>query len=282
MAEVLTLLAVLAFYGAVVTFAVAETVAPWRQSTISLGRRWLTNIGLFLIGQLCIRLIVPVSGLAVAYAAAHEGFGLLSVGSLPAAVTIVLGVLLLDVWKYAEHRLLHVVPILWRFHVVHHADVDVDFTTSERHHPLEILVGAGGFLLVVFVGGVPPVAVGVYMLIAGVFSVLTHANIRLPDALDRALRTALITPAVHLVHHSAEQRETDSNFGIVLSLWDRMFETYCGSNENADRARVLGLEAFRDNRSARLDQVLCLPFLPRQGRPPAPLTAPGGGRQITS
>ncbi len=226
-----------------------------------------------MLGQACLRLLVPISALAVAHAAAHMDFGLLSLAVLPGAVTIALGMVLLDFWKYAEHRLMHAVPLLWRFHSVHHADPDVDFTTAERHHPVEALFGGGGFLLAVFLLGVPPLAVVLYVLIAAVVAVLAHANIRLPNAMDRALRKAMVTPAVRVVHHSAERRETDSNFGIVLTLWDRMLGTYRGPTEAADRARVLGLEYFRDQRDTRLDRVLVLPFL-RIGNDRPPLAAP--------
>ena len=287
MAEQLMALAALAFYATIISLVIAETIAPRRRDTASLGRRWLTNIALFLLGQACHRLLVPVSALAVAQAAASEGFGVLSLASLPAVATIALGVLLLDMWKYAEHRLVHAVPLLWRFHSVHHADPDVDFTTAERHHPFETLFAAGGFLLVVFVAGVPPLAVALYVLIAGVVAVLTHANMRLPNALDRALRAAVVTPAVHVIHHSAERRETDSNFGILLTLWDRVFGTYRAPTAAADDARVLGLEYFRDPRDTRLDRVLAQPFSRPWANPhvradePPPLGAPGAGSAVS-
>ncbi len=156
--------------------------------------------------------------------------------------------------------------MLWRLHLVHHSDVDADFTTTERHHPLEIIVGITSTIIVIYLLGIPPMSVVLYLLFATAIAFFSHANIRLSDHVDRWLRLIVVTPAVHMVHHSAASHETNSNFGSLLTVWDRTFGTYRTSTPADDAARVIGLEYFRDARSARFDQVLCLPFRFRDAR----------------
>jgi sterol desaturase/sphingolipid hydroxylase (fatty acid hydroxylase superfamily) len=268
MAELIALFPAIAFYGTVVVLAIAEVLRPGRNPTSALGRRWLTNIALFVTEQLVVRFAVPVSALALSQMAADHGVGLLRLVPLPYAVDVALGVLLLDLWHYIEHRLMHAVPLLWRLHRVHHSDVDVDFTTTERHHPAEVVLGAGGLMLAVYILGVPPLAIVVYIAVAGVVALLSHANLRLADGFDRPVRRLIVTPAVHVIHHSSESLETNSNFGTVLTTWDRLCGTYRAPTAAGDRTRVLGLEYFRDVRDARLDQVLVQPFLKTRTQPP--------------
>jgi len=250
------------FYLAVMAIALTELLLPGRGQTADINRRWLANFGLFGLGLALQRLLAPISALTVAHIAANNGVRLLHHVTLPAMATVCLGILLLDFWKYLEHWLVHKVPLLWRLHLTHHTDVDVDFTTTERHHPLEHLFGVGTLALIVYCFAVPPLAMALYVSIASVISLLAHANLRLPAAVDGALRSLVVTPAVHVIHHSADRRETDSNFGMALTLWDRLFGTYRAPDEATAQNRTLGLEYFRDDRCARLDGVLCLPFLP--------------------
>ena len=277
MAELIVLLPAVAYYGTVVVLAIAEMLLPRRDSTSTLGRRWLTNIGLFVTNQLVVRFAVPVSALVISRMAADDGVGLLRLVPLPYAVDVALGVLLLDLWQYIVHRLMHAVPLLWRLHRVHHSDVDIDFTTSERHHPAEVMVGAGGLMLAVYLLGVPSLAIVVYIAVAGVIGLLSHANIRLADGFDRSVRRLIVTPGVHVIHHSSESLETNSNFGTVLTTWDRLCGTYRAPTAAGDRTRVLGLEYFREVRDARLDQVLIQPFVKARTQPPT--LAGSGARQ---
>src|SRR5204862_696842 len=144
---------------------------------------------------------------------------------VPVAVSIVASVLMLDALAYARHRVLHAVGPLWRVHRVHHADVHLDFTTSFRFHPAEAILTNATWWAAIIVG-ISPVAVLMYEALAAIFTVLTHVNARLPERLDAALRWVLVTPETHRVHHTDGVAEGDSNFGTVLSLWDRVLGTY--------------------------------------------------------
>lgn len=248
------------FYGTILLLVLAEMVRPLRRMVASVDRRWSTNIGLFLISLAIQRLIAPASAILAAEAA-YRGGEWTPLSTMPEWVAIVIGVLLLDLWKYAEHRLLHRVAVLWRLHVVHHSDTEADVTTTERHHPLETVAGALALSGVVFLLGVPPLAVALYVVLASPVALFSHANIRLSTELERRLRWFVVTPNFHAVHHSAKRFETDSNYGVLLTLWDRLFGTYRVPTEEAASNRTIGLEYFRDARSTRLDRVLLQPFL---------------------
>jgi sterol desaturase/sphingolipid hydroxylase (fatty acid hydroxylase superfamily) len=256
-----TILYPFVFYALVACVAAAEMVVPARRATVPIDRRWITNIGLFLIGLATNRLLAAVSAVAFADMVTRAGLGLLPLLDISAWPAVILGVLVLDLWKYVEHRVMHAVPILWRLHLLHHADVDIDFTSTERHHPFETMFGLATTWAAIALLGLPPLAVLLFLFFAMVTTLFGHANLRLPRRLDRWLQWVVITPAYHTVHHGTPRAETDSNFANILTLWDRLFASYRASTPERDAERILGLAYFRDPRSARLDRALCLPFL---------------------
>jgi exosortase len=143
-------------------------------------------------------------------------------------------------------------------HLVHHSDTQIDVTTSERHHPLEFVLGTVVMIGLIATLGLPAAAVGVYLLAATVVALYSHANLLLDPSLDRLLRRLVVTPSQHAVHHSDLQPETDSNYGSVLTVWDRLFGTYVDPED----ARIprFGLDYFRRPGDARLLRVLQQPF----------------------
>lgn len=259
------------FYGAIIVFALLERVWPRRQDAHSFLTRWTSNIALLLIELGLVWLVLPAGLVALAYLAQTNGWGLFNNLSLPEWPIIIGSVLLLDLMKYGEHRLLHQIPLLWRMHVIHHADLDMDFTTTFRHHPLEVafslmVSGAATVLL-----GLPPMSLLLFSALAAVVTVVSHANIRWNSTLDRALRTVFMTRDAHAVHHSALREETDSNFSIVFIGWDRLFGTYRPAPAAGLDDYEIGVEYFRTDRDLALDRVLTMPF-----RLPGPPAAPSG------
>lgn len=249
------------FYGVIIVMALWEVAAARRALGHKTWVRWPSNIALGLIDILLVRWTAPVAGLGLAFLAEESGWGVLKVLPLPAWLAILAAVLALDLIHYAVHRLMHAVPILWRLHLVHHADLDVDFTTGYRHHPFEALLVATVHLLAIFMLGVPPAAVVLFSALSNVIAVYTHGNVRTAGPVDRLLRSVVMTPDVHIVHHSAVRRETDSNFGLVLTWWDRLFGTYRPRPAAGFQAMTLGLDYFREPRDLRLDRMLVIPFL---------------------
>ena len=150
-------------------------------------------------------------------------------------LSFVAAFLLLDFLHYAVHRCQHAVPFLWRFHAMHHSDPDVDVTTSVRHHPIEYVIATGFYWLAVLALDIPVVVVVSHALAVFAAAAVTHGNVRLPEWLERLLQPVVITLDLHLVHHSISYDEANANFGAVLSIWDRLFGTYCPASPRAAR-----------------------------------------------
>ena len=259
------------FYGSLALFAIAEFLLPFLAQRHAVGRRWLTNFTLGIGNMLLTGLIMPIGAVALALLVAEKGWGLFHVLNLPGWLSVPLGILLLDFAKYAEHVLMHRLPLLWRAHVVHHADLDIDFTTGLRHHPLEALVGAVTLPLVIVLFGAPALSVVAFQVLATAAALYTHANIRFHPALDRILRPILVTRDAHLVHHSAAVVETDSNYGLIFLIWDRLFGTYRAEAKGGPEGMTIGLDYFREPRELVIDRALTMPFrVPRSAPAPSP------------
>jgi len=159
----------------------------------------------------------------------------------------------------------HAVPTLWRLHRVHHSDLDFDVTTGTRFHPVEIVLSMAVKMAAVAAIGASPAAVLAFEVILNATAVFNHANAGLPAWLEPFVRSLLVTPDMHRVHHSIVYNESASNFGFNLSWWDRLFGTYRKAAAAGDDAMVLGVDAFREPRELRLDRLLVQPLLDTPG-----------------
>jgi sterol desaturase/sphingolipid hydroxylase (fatty acid hydroxylase superfamily) len=240
--------------------ALWEVWQPRRSPSAGRRIRWPGNLGILLVDIVVVRILVPTAAVGAALFAAGHGFGLLRFAELRLSVASLLGFLALDLAIYAQHIIFHKVPLLWRLHRMHHADLDVDVTTGLRFHPIEILISLAIKIAVVLALGIPAVAVLAFEVVLNAASMFNHANVALPVWLDRALRLVLVTPDMHRVHHSAVRRETDSNFGFSVSWWDRLFRTYRAQPEAGHTGMTIGLPNFRKPRELRLDRLLTQPF----------------------
>ena len=239
-----------------------ELLAPRRNLTASKPVRWANNLVLMALNSIVLRLLFPAAAVGMAYSADNLGWGLFNLLALPFWVEVIIAVLLLDLAIYLQHLLMHRVPVLWRLHRVHHADLDIDLTTGARFHTIEIIVSMLIKWLVILLLGPAMVAVLIFELLLNGMAMFNHANVRLPGALDGLLRKLLITPDVHRVHHSILLRETNSNYGFNLSVWDRLFRTYVDQPEKGHLGMTIGIPGFRDARQVdRLPGMLALPFV---------------------
>lgn len=248
-----------AFFGTLALLLTAQRLWPARGD----GRwstRQLTNAALVVVDTLILRLAFPV--LAVAFAIQVESNGLFGWLAWPAWLEIVAAVLIFDVAIYWQHRLLHMVPLLWRMHRVHHADTAFDVTTGVRFHPFETTASMGIKLGLVWLLAPHPAAVLVFEVLLSVGSLFTHADFRFPPPLDRRLRWVIVTPSMHRIHHSTWRPETDSNYGFHLSIWDRLFGSYTPAPREDERSMPIGLERFRSRREQSLISLLINPFSP--------------------
>jgi sterol desaturase/sphingolipid hydroxylase (fatty acid hydroxylase superfamily) len=245
-----------------VIMGVWEVLAPKRPLSVPRLQRWTSNISLLILNSLLLRLVFPAAAVGIAYTAAGAGWGLFNQLNLPYWLEVILAVLLLDLAIYLQHLMMHRVPLLWRLHRVHHADLDIDLTTGSRFHTLEIFVSMLIKSAVIFLLGPALIAVLIFEALLSGMALFNHANVRLPGIIDRLLRMLLITPDVHRVHHSILRHETNSNYGFNLSIWDRAFGTYIAQPEEGHSAMTIGIPEFRDPLQVdRLRGMLALPFV---------------------
>jgi sterol desaturase/sphingolipid hydroxylase (fatty acid hydroxylase superfamily) len=249
------------FVGVLGLMAVWEALVPRRRLRVRKSTRWFSNFGLVVFNSLFLRLLVPVGLTGVALFAQSRGWGLLHLVSLPAWQSVVLAIIVLDLAMYLQHVMFHAVPLLWRLHMVHHADLDFDVSTGLRFHTVEILLSFGFKSVVVVLLGAPATAVLIFEIVLNATSMFNHSNVRLPLGLDRLLRLIVVTPDMHRVHHSVVRRETNSNFGFNLPWWDFLLGTYRDQPEKGHEHMTIGLRHFRDeHRADRLPWMLILPI----------------------
>jgi sterol desaturase/sphingolipid hydroxylase (fatty acid hydroxylase superfamily) len=260
----------LAFYAPIILAMVLETVAPRRAPVRSTAMRWFHIGGLGVINATVAWCVASASALVVATTASEHGWGLLPALRLSEPFAFVTGLLLLDLASYFKHRAYHAWPVLWQLHVVHHSDADMDVGTGLRHHPADYLLD--GFLTagVVVVLGVSVESVLTFLVLATAHNAFRHGNFIVPRWLDGALRHTIVTPDWHRVHHSSLELETNSNFGGVLTWWDRLFGTYRAQPERGHEDMQLGLEYFRDPAENRLISMLTQPLRQPKAREAAP------------
>jgi len=249
-----------AFGGVFAAMALCEVLVPKRRQEIRRLRRWPSNLGIVVLNTLLIRLAFPIAAVGVAMAAEARGWGLFHWVSPPTWLAVIAAILLLDLAIYLQHVLFHAVPMLWRLHRMHHADLEFDVTTGARFHPLEIVLSMVIKIGVVAALGAPAVAVVLFEVLLNATSMFNHGNVRIASWLDHAFRKILVTPDMHRVHHSVIPRETNSNFGFNVPWWDRLFGTYRAEPAAGHEGMTLGIEQFRDPRELRLDRMLAQPF----------------------
>jgi sterol desaturase/sphingolipid hydroxylase (fatty acid hydroxylase superfamily) len=249
-----------AFASVLVLMAAWERFAPRRKQVVPRAWRWSNNLALVVIDTILLRAIFPVAAVGTALLAEQAGWGLMNRLDLPLSWSIPLAILALDFTIWAQHLLFHRVPVLWRLHRMHHADLEIDVTTGLRFHPLEIVLSMLIKIGVVLLLGAPALAVLAFEVLLNATSLFNHANVRLPPTLDAVLRWLIVTPDMHRVHHSWLRQETHSNFGFNLSWWDRLFGTYIAQPRDGHERMTIGLPQFRDLAELRLDRMLVQPF----------------------
>ena len=248
------------FFGVLFSMALWELLAPRRSRVMGRGVRWVSNLGLVIIDTLLLRLTFPVVAVGMALLVGEWGWGLFNRIQVPHWLAILLSFVALDFVIYLQHVMFHAVPVLWRLHMVHHADLDLDVTSGLRFHPIEILLSMGIKIAAVAVLGPPVVAVLLFEVVLNATAMFNHSNVRIPVGIDRLLRWFVVTPDMHRVHHSVEVNESNSNFGFNLSWWDRVCGTYTAQPAAGHEGMTIGLSQFRDASIQRLHRLLLLPF----------------------
>lgn len=250
------------FFGMLFLIGMWELLAPKRVLTVSKAVRWLNNLGLVFFNIFIGKLLFPAAVVGVASFAQAQGWGLFNYVEVPFWFAVVVSIIIMDFVIYMQHVMVHAVPLLWRLHRVHHADLDYDVTTGARFHTLEIILSMLIKFAVVLLLGPPIVAVIAFEIILNATAMFNHGNISLPKTLDKYLRLFLVTPDMHRVHHSIEDDEANSNFGFSLPWWDRIFGTYRDQPRAGHQGMTIGINKFRDPKQVSwIHGMLMLPFV---------------------
>ena len=256
------------FFGILLIIGLFEILAPRRRLTTSKASRWFGNLGVVVISTVLLRVVFPITAVQLAFWTDQKGWGIFNTLDLPYWTVVVVSIILLDFIIYVQHVMFHAIPTLWRFHMMHHADLDYDLTTGIRFHPIEILISMVIKFGAIVVLGAPALAVVLFEIILNGMAMFNHGNFYLPLGLDRVLRGFVVTPDFHRVHHSVFPSETNSNYGFNLSWWDRIMGTYRAQPRMGHDGMTIGLNQFRDPSRLTLLWMLILPFVGKLGSYP--------------
>lgn len=249
------------FLGVLLLMWLWEWRRPKRSNKIKRSQRWRSNLSLVVVNTLSLRILIPAGAVGAALWSTENNFGLLQWTDWPGWVIGIIGLIILDVAIYWQHRLFHTIPLLWRIHRVHHADPEFDTTTGLRFHPLEILLSMGIKIGVVLAFGIPLWAVITFEVVLNATSLFTHGNVALPRWLEAPFRALIVTQEMHRIHHSQRKEETNSNYCFNLSVWDRLFRSYTRESKDGSDGIRIGLKQYQDvTETTGLKGMLAIPF----------------------
>ncbi len=249
------------FLGLLMIMGLWELSAPRKVPTISKAKRWLNNLGLVFFNGFMLKLVFPVASTSMAIIAAQNNWGVLNYYDVSYTLGVIIFIIAMDLLLYFQHVMVHAVPIFWRLHRVHHADLDYDTSTGARFHTLEIFLSFAIKLTAIVLMGPSVLAVILFEVILNATAMFNHGNVGLPNWLDRSLRWVIVTPDMHRIHHSIEEDETNSNFGFSMSLWDRIFGTYKSDARASNENITIGIKVIRDPKETNnILGMLMIPF----------------------
>lgn len=249
------------FLGIFAFMAVWEVVAPRRVLNISKISRWYNNITITFLNSVVLRLFFPVTALGVALIAKERGWGILNMFEIGDWTAGIIAIAALDLVIYLQHRLFHSVQALWRIHMVHHTDIDIDVTTGTRFHPFEIILSMIIKMITIVIIGASAWSVLTFEVLLNGTSMFNHGNAFISLRIDSILRKFIVTPDMHRVHHSVLIDETNNNFGFNLPWWDHLLGTYRDQPAEGHQGMTIGLSNFRDPNHLTLPNILALPVI---------------------
>jgi sterol desaturase/sphingolipid hydroxylase (fatty acid hydroxylase superfamily) len=235
-----------------------EYFFPLRNKTYSLVVRLLINVSLSVISFTIVFLLVsPAANNSISWSS-ENSFGILNLIKLPTILEGIIAFLLMDLAFYYWHLANHKVPVLWRFHNVHHIDPDLDVSTSFRFHFGEIALSSIFRIIQISIIGITPAAFFIYEICFTTNTIFQHSNIKLPIGFERILNKITVTPRMHAIHHSQYKTETDSNYSTVFSWWDRLHKSIRLNVPHKEI--VIGVPGYTKSGDNNLSNVLLLPF----------------------
>jgi sterol desaturase/sphingolipid hydroxylase (fatty acid hydroxylase superfamily) len=236
-----------------------EALAPARRTALIRRQRWITNFGLTALNVVVLS-VLPVTFVSAAIWADREGLGALNHFQMPWIAALAINLLARGFVSFGTHLLMHQVPLFWRVHRVHHLDTELDVSTTVRFHPFEFVLQLAMGLPLIVLLGLEPWILLLYESLDAAITVFSHANIALPPRIERWLRYVIVTPSLHRIHHSTDEREGNSNFGAVFPLWDLVFRTFRVRSAAAQATMSLGLHGDRGPHTSQFWPLLMAPF----------------------
>ncbi|MFH1034669.1 MAG: sterol desaturase family protein [Pseudomonadota bacterium] len=248
------------FWGGLALFLLLELLAPYRPPSVSKPRRWAINLGLTALNSLILAALFGTAILATAQHVTQNHLGALNALKLPQALRVLLTVVFMDFMLYVWHLLNHEVPLMWRFHRVHHTDLNMDVSTATRFHIGELSLSAIVKISLIYLIGADPLSVIIFESALVLSAQFHHSSLRAPAWLERAWWVLFVPPSMHRIHHSVKIKERDSNYGTIFSLWDRAMGTLV---KGVDQAAIkIGVGGHFDPEKLGPVRLLAMPFTP--------------------
>lgn len=248
----------LIFALCLLTIGFLETSFEYRKRVLKRSERWPSNIGIIFLGTFLVKMIFPMGAVGVAYWCETHNIGIFNWIKLSYIPSVLLTIIFLDLVIYYQHVLTHKIPFLWKFHQVHHSDRDLDITSALRFHPVEIIFSMMLKTIVISFIGANAKGVMVFELILSSMAIFNHANFFIHPRIEKLLRIVFVTPQMHIIHHSEERFESDTNYGFNFSFWDRIFKTYTDSWKSEG---VIGQRMFQREKDQEFLSLLKQPFI---------------------
>ncbi len=248
------------FLGLLFILAGAEFFAPLAKRKTPRPFQWFTNITIVILDSLVLRFLFPLLAVGIAHYASETNIGLFNNIPLNEWIVFFISLLLLDLLIYGQHVMMHKIPLLWRLHRMHHTELALDVTSAVRFHPIEIIISMLIKMAFVLIMGIPAPAVIVFEILLNGLALFNHSNLKLALPIEKFLRTFIITPEVHWIHHSDISSETNSNFGFNLCIWDKLFRTYVDKPTFDYPEMRQGLKEFGFSKPLNIIELLVSPF----------------------
>ena len=246
------------FWGGLLFFLVLEILVPYRQSSVSKVKRWINNISITVFNSLILQVVFAGAIVKTAmYVTTHQ-LGVLNMIMLPGWVKLFVTVAFMDFMLYIWHLLNHEVPLLWRFHRVHHSDLNMDVSTATRFHIGELAISAVIKIALVFLLGASPLGVIIFEAALVLCAQFHHSSLKVPKGFERIFWILFVPPSMHRIHHSVIIKERDTNYGTIFSIWDRLLGTLL---KDVDQKAIrIGMGAYQKPDKLNFQHLLAMPF----------------------
>lgn len=247
------------FWGGLLFFLVFELLAVYRRSSVSKVKRWANNLGLTLFNSLVLQLVFAGSIVSTAsYVTTHQ-LGVLNLVDLPPWVKLLATLAFMDFMLYVWHLLNHEVPLLWRFHRVHHSDLNMDVSTATRFHIGELAISVVIKICLVFFLGASPLGMLIFESALVLCAQFHHSSLKVPGWFETIFWVLFVPPSMHRIHHSVVIKERDTNYGTIFSTWDRWLGTLL---TDVDQSKIrIGVGAYQKAEKLNFHNLLAMPLM---------------------